>query len=219
MTGNESDTSSQSNQSNQSIPTDPPARSGSCGCAGAGAREPRPATDGAAAGAGNATITNEADAAGIRDLVRDGYARIAAGAGGGCCGPSSGREAGAGASSIGSCCGGDAEAFAQGLGYATEELASLPEGANLGLSCGNPTALAALQRGRDVLDLGSGAGFDVFIAARKVGSRGPGHRRRHDAGDARARPDATRRRSGATTSSSGSARSSTFRWPTRRSTS
>jgi arsenite methyltransferase len=58
------------------------------------------------------------------------------------------------------------------LGYAPEELATLPDGANLGLSCGNPQALAALKSGEVVVDLGSGAGFDVFLAARKVGPTG-----------------------------------------------
>lgn len=58
------------------------------------------------------------------------------------------------------------------LGYALEELQALPEGANMGLSCGNPAALAALQPGETVLDLGSGGGFDVFIAGRKIGASG-----------------------------------------------
>lgn len=56
------------------------------------------------------------------------------------------------------------------MGYTAEELATLPEGANVGLSCGSPNALAALKPGEVVLDLGSGDGFDVFIAARKVGA-------------------------------------------------
>jgi SAM-dependent methyltransferase len=60
------------------------------------------------------------------------------------------------------------------IGYSAEELAALPEGANMGLSCGNPTALAALKSGEVVLDLGSGGGFDVFIAGRKVGATGRG---------------------------------------------
>jgi SAM-dependent methyltransferase len=60
------------------------------------------------------------------------------------------------------------------IGYSVEELAALPEGANMGLSCGNPTALAALKSGEVVLDLGSGGGFDVFIAGRKVGAAGRG---------------------------------------------
>jgi SAM-dependent methyltransferase len=58
------------------------------------------------------------------------------------------------------------------VGYSAEELAALPEGANMGLSCGNPNALASLKSGEVVLDLGSGGGFDAFIAARKVGATG-----------------------------------------------
>jgi arsenite methyltransferase len=91
----------------------------------------------------------------IRQKVRDGYARIATG-GGSCCGPS--------------CCGAGDVALA--VGYSAEELAGLPDGANMGLSCGNPTALAELKPGETVLDLGSGGGFDVFIAGRKVGPTG-----------------------------------------------
>ncbi len=98
----------------------------------------------------------------VRDAVRDAYGRIA--------------EESASGSSCGcapSCCGGDsADAFARGLGYDDADLASLPEGANLGLSCGNPTALASLREGEVVLDLGSGAGLDVFIAARAVKASG-----------------------------------------------
>ena len=56
----------------------------------------------------------------------------------------------------------------------------MPEGANLGLGCGNPQAIAALKPGETVLDLGSGAGFDAFLAARQVGADGARHRRRHD---------------------------------------
>lgn len=98
----------------------------------------------------------------IRETVREGYAAIAEG-GGSCCGPQP------------SCCGettGTANDLAAQLGYNLDELNALPEGANLGLSCGNPTALAALKPGEVVLDLGSGAGFDVFIAGRKVGDTG-----------------------------------------------
>jgi SAM-dependent methyltransferase len=58
------------------------------------------------------------------------------------------------------------------IGYSDEEIGSVPEGANLGLGCGNPTALASLKEGERVLDLGSGAGFDSFLAARKVGKTG-----------------------------------------------
>jgi ubiquinone/menaquinone biosynthesis C-methylase UbiE len=58
------------------------------------------------------------------------------------------------------------------IGYSDEEMGSVPEGANLGLGCGNPTALASLKEGERVLDLGSGGGFDCFLAARKVGAKG-----------------------------------------------
>jgi len=96
-----------------------------------------------------------------RQTVRNAYADIATGRASGCCGPKA------------SCCGAsDSNALAKGIGYSDEELAGLPEGANMGLSCGNPTALAALKPGEVVLDLGAGGGFDVFIAARKVGSAG-----------------------------------------------
>lgn len=66
----------------------------------------------------------------------------------------------------------DPESVAKTLGYTTKELAALPEEANLGLGCGNPTAAAALKPGEVVLDLGSGAGMDCFIAAVQVGSEG-----------------------------------------------
>jgi len=61
---------------------------------------------------------------------------------------------------------------ARQLGYGEVELSALPEGANMGLSCGNPTAVASLRAGEVVLDLGSGGGLDVFIAARRVGPTG-----------------------------------------------
>ncbi len=66
----------------------------------------------------------------------------------------------------------DAAAVSQGLGYSTEDTSAVPEGSNLGLGCGNPQAIAALRPGETVLDLGSGAGFDSFLAARAVGSTG-----------------------------------------------
>lgn len=98
----------------------------------------------------------------VKEFVRERYAGVAvrndgAASGSGCCGPST-RDVN--------------DALAEKLGYADEELASLPDGANLGLSCGNPTAHAALGSGDVVLDLGSGAGFDCFIAGRKVGAEG-----------------------------------------------
>lgn len=64
------------------------------------------------------------------------------------------------------------ENISKNIGYTEEELRSVPEGANLGLGCGNPIALTSLQKGETVLDLGSGAGFDCFLAANKVGKNG-----------------------------------------------
>ena len=79
-----------------------------------------------------------------------------------------------GTATCGSLCGctDNAEGLAIAFGYSPEELNTLPEGANLGLSCGNPQAVAGLKPGDVVLDLGSGAGFDVLLAARKVGPGG-----------------------------------------------
>ncbi|MFH1076082.1 MAG: arsenite methyltransferase [Pseudomonadota bacterium] len=73
-----------------------------------------------------------------------------------------------------SCCGGISSAhdIATAIGYSSKELEDLPNGANMGLSCGNPTAIASLKTGEIVLDLGAGGGFDVFIAAEKVGPSG-----------------------------------------------
>lgn len=74
-------------------------------------------------------------------------------------------------SSESSCCGTANEVSSQ-LGYSTEELAAVPTGANLGLGCGNPQAIAELKPGEVVLDLGSGGGFDCFLASRQVGDTG-----------------------------------------------
>jgi len=65
-----------------------------------------------------------------------------------------------------------AESVSSKIGYSQEQMESVPDGANLGLGCGNPVAIASLREGEVVLDLGSGAGFDCFLAARKVGERG-----------------------------------------------
>lgn len=83
-------------------------------------------------------------------------------------------EVARGEASCGSLCGctENAQGLAITFGYSADELAALPEGANLGLSCGNPQALAAMKPGETVLDLGSGAGFDCFLAARQVGPAG-----------------------------------------------
>lgn len=97
----------------------------------------------------------------LRDSVRDGYTKIAElghlspVTKGGCCGP-----------------GWNATDLAAKLGYSVKEVQSLPEGTNMGLSCGNPTAIANLKPGQVVLDLGSGGGFDVFLAGPKVGANG-----------------------------------------------
>jgi SAM-dependent methyltransferase len=79
---------------------------------------------------------------------------------------------GEGTCSCGSGCNTDATRFAKSVGYSDEELRNIPKEANLALSCGNPTAHASLRKGETVLDLGSGAGFDCFLAAAKVGARG-----------------------------------------------
>src|SRR5207248_9072230 len=73
-----------------------------------------------------------------------------------------------------SCCGpaADPSSRSREMGYAEAELAAVPEGANLGLGCGNPQAIAALKPGETVIDLGSGAGFDCFLAAGQVGQTG-----------------------------------------------
>lgn len=97
----------------------------------------------------------------VRKAVRERYARAATTTES-CCGPT--------------CCDGEEtstmEGAARAIGYTDAELASLPEDANLGLGCGNPTAIASLKPGDVVLDLGSGAGIDCFLAAAQVGPEG-----------------------------------------------
>ena len=115
------------------------------------------------------------DAETIRTEVRRRYGAIAAGeadlagsAPTSCCG-----EPGSSTPESTSCgCGCSADEQSRTLGYSATDLADVPAGANLGLGCGNPVALASLQPGQTVLDLGSGAGFDAFLAARAVGAQG-----------------------------------------------
>lgn len=107
-------------------------------------------------------MSSETDSEAVRQKVREGYGKIAESSDS-CCGPKP------------TCCGSTpvaSDELAKHIGYSPEELAALPSGANMGLSCGNPNAIAALQPGEVVLDLGSGGGFDVFIAGRKVGATG-----------------------------------------------
>jgi arsenite methyltransferase len=86
----------------------------------------------------------------LRAAVREGYTRVAQQCG----------------------CSAQRDAAARRIGYSDEQLEAVPEGANLGVGCGNPTAIDALRPGETVLDLGSGAGMDAFLAARRVGPGG-----------------------------------------------
>ncbi len=100
----------------------------------------------------------------IRQSVRSRYGEIAKQETSGC-----------GCSALSACCGtslGPIEKMSQALGYTKEQIDSAPEGANMGLGCGNPQAIASLRAGETVLDLGSGGGFDCFLAAKSVGETG-----------------------------------------------
>jgi arsenite methyltransferase len=99
---------------------------------------------------------NDTKADETRAIVRDHYGQIARA--GGSCAPG--------------CCGTPQAGYAQTLGYSADDTGNVPDGADLGLGCGNPTAIAAIRPGETVLDLGSGAGFDCFLAARQVGANG-----------------------------------------------
>jgi len=97
----------------------------------------------------------------LKKIVREGYTKIAKKKGS-CCGPE-----------VPPC--GSAEMnkeISKKIGYSEDELTAVPKGANLGLGCGNPVALASLKEGESVLDLGSGVGLDCFLAANKVGEKG-----------------------------------------------
>ena len=105
----------------------------------------------------------------IRKAVREGYGAIASGKSS-CCEPSEPSCCGPAASS---CCGpGLAGDMSSRIGYSKEELDSVPEGADLGLGCGNPVAMASLREGETVIDLGAGPGLDCFLAAGRVGKSG-----------------------------------------------
>ena len=91
----------------------------------------------------------------VRDTVRETYGKVAVGKQNGCCAKDR-----------------PTATPAAQLGYSQDEIAALPEGADLGLGCGNPQAIASLKPGETVLDLGSGAGFDCFLASRSVGPTG-----------------------------------------------
>ena len=104
-------------------------------------------------------VSKNAQAQTVKETVRTGYAAIATGQRSCCCGsPRSGHA--------------DPAKLAKAIGYDAESLVNLPDGANMGLSCGNPVAIAALKEGQTVLDLGSGGGFDVFQAGEKVKASG-----------------------------------------------
>jgi len=96
----------------------------------------------------------------IKKIVKEGYAKVATQSAS-CCSGSS-------------CCGGAnlAKDISKTIGYSDKEMNAVPDGANLGLGCGNPVAIASLKEGEVVLDLGSGAGFDAFLASPKVGKTG-----------------------------------------------
>ena len=96
----------------------------------------------------------------VKAAVRETYGRIAS------------EERTSGCCSTSGCCGPTAAPGSEALGYSDEERSSAPDGSDLGLGCGNPQAIAELEVGERVLDLGSGAGFDAFLAARQVGASG-----------------------------------------------
>ena len=105
----------------------------------------------------------------VQKTVRERYGKIAKESSSCCCGGSSTT------SKISPCCGNSsaaAESISKQMGYTDADITAVPEGANLGLGCGNPIALASLKKGEIVLDLGSGGGFDCFLASEKVGAKG-----------------------------------------------
>lgn len=171
-------------------------------CGGEDVRNAAAASAATAASRAAQVPVDEAAADAVRENVRAGYGQIARSGGwnaageaqpvsgccfttaapaakpakssSGCCGGSSAAPA-AGAKAGGGCCGPatfSPEQLAAAIGYSQTDLAATPESANMGLSCGNPTAIAALKPGEVVIDLGSGGGFDCFVAGPKVGATG-----------------------------------------------
>ena len=100
----------------------------------------------------------------IKKTVREKYGEIAKGSGFSCCD--------SGAKACGCNSNQSAIDVSKSIGYSEEDMNNVPDGANLGLGCGNPVALASLKEGETVIDLGSGAGFDCFLAANRVGKKG-----------------------------------------------
>src|ERR1700750_3221179 len=100
------------------------------------------------------------DTTAIKEMVRARYGGIASGAASSCCAPAASRDDSG------------VDVKAREMGYTADELAAVPDGANLGLGCGNPQAIAAMQPGEVAVDLGSGAGFDCLLAGRQVGATG-----------------------------------------------
>lgn len=96
----------------------------------------------------------------IRNVVRDSYKKIAIQKKSSCCGSDEGILKNS------------AEEISRKIGYSNEEITMAPEGANMGLGCGNPQLIAAIKEGETVIDLGSGGGFDCFLASKKVGDKG-----------------------------------------------
>jgi thioredoxin type arsenate reductase len=111
----------------------------------------------------------------VREKVREGYARIAIAGGWSEAQAAAAPSSSACCAGAGGCCGPATftpEQLAAAIGYSSAELESAPQDANMGLSCGNPTAIASLKPGETVLDLGAGGGFDCFVAGPKVGASG-----------------------------------------------
>lgn len=96
----------------------------------------------------------------IRNVVRDSYKKIAIQKKTSCCGSDEGILKNS------------AEVISRKIGYSSDEISMVPEGANMGLGCGNPQLIAAIEEGETVIDLGSGGGFDCFLASKKVGDKG-----------------------------------------------